>query len=208
MFTRHQQIYKNTEVEAFKYLMWKWRSQEGPRSVHLPWEVSKLTQKGLLAMELFLTVPALFSCSVGVHGHASWRIPPEYALFHSVNCAHLPGEASHFLSILSVCHLPNVPCIVSKQPLSQQCYCWTQLFFFFVIYRCAQQFRKLSSWTRRLHLQLKLPTILSLAWADLRPLFPGTLLGHPDCSVVVANSSFFLYYQGLNLGPHAKTLHC
>lgn len=62
-----------------------------------------------LAMELFLTVPALLSCSVGVHRHASWRVPPEYALFHSVNCAHLPGEAFHFLSILSVCHLPNVP---------------------------------------------------------------------------------------------------
>lgn len=100
-----------------------------------------------LAMELFLTVPALLSCSVGVHGHAPWRVPPEYALFHSVNCAHLPGEAFHFLSILSVCHLPNVPRTVSKQPLSHwQRYCWTQLlFFFFVIYRCAQQLRTSSS---------------------------------------------------------------
>lgn len=44
----------------------------------------------------------------------------------------------------------------------------------------------------RSHLLLKLLAVLRLAWADCRPPFPGTHLGHPDCSVVVASSSFFL----------------
>lgn len=196
MFPSHLRITKNTEVETFKDLMWKWRSQEGLGSVHLPWVVSKLSRKGHLAMELFLTVPALLSwCSqTCLLANAPWictvslcqlcTLARRERLFISYpSCLCVICQMSHASSASSLCHTGSV---------TVECSCFSSWWFTDVLSSLGSHPPEQG----RFHLQLKLPTVLSLAWVDRRPPFHGTLLGHPHYCVVVASSSFFVHYQG------------
>lgn len=99
------------------------------------------------------------------------------------SCLCVICQMSHASSASSLCHTGNV---------TVGCSCFSSWWFTDVLSSLGSHPPEQG----RFHLQLKLPTVLSLAWVDRRPPFHGTLLGHPHCCVVVASSSFFLHYQG------------
>lgn len=148
MFPSHLQITKNTKVEAFKDLMWKWRSQEGLRSVHLPWAVFKLSRKGHLAMELFLTVPALLSWCSRTCLLANAPSCQERLFISYPSCLCVICQMSHAQSASSLCHTGNV---------TVGCSCFSSSWFTDVLSSLGSRPPEQG----RLHLQLKLPTVLS-----------------------------------------------
>lgn len=162
MFISHLQIYKNTEVETFKDLVWKWRSQVGHQSVHLPWAVSKLTPGRTPGHEVVPHIPCLAPLLVFTdmpRGECTLNMQ-----FHSVSYTHLPREAFYFLYILCVHHPAQCP-IHSQQAachtgnVTAGNSCISSLWF-------TDAFNNLGSSPPdqgRLNLQPKLPAVLSLA---------------------------------------------
>lgn len=117
MFISHLQIYKNTEVETFKDLVWKWRSQVGHQSVHLPWAVSKLTPGRTPGHEVVPHIPCLAPLLV-------FTDMPRGECTLNMHCFTLSAIHTYqerlFISYTSCVSIiqPNVPYTVSKQPVT------------------------------------------------------------------------------------------